>query len=1005
MTEGEPRVPRERTVGRLRHSRAGGRLDRTRGLLLGVALLACSLALPTGAAGKEANPFGLALFSVQTTEASPGQPFASEPYSFRQAGGHPFALTNTVDFTAEEVGAKHTLEPTQDPKNVVIDLPPGLLANPQAVPSCSGAVTHCPADTQVGTFALRISLDETSVAILGPIVNMTPYTGVAAELGLETPIARYLLTGRVVYTAQGYALSVMARDLPRFGIVSLETTLWGVPASPTHDAQRGLTCLQFAKEPQASCSGGGAIDEEEEVAFLTMPSNCSTSGSLSAVVWVDSWEQPGQYVQARSVLPVPEDCERLAFQPQITISPETLSAEAPVGMDVSIDVPQVEGNAVAAPELRAASVTLPQGVSINPAAADGLQGCDATGPTGINLPTGLNSSGEPLEIGQAGPGEAIPTEGLGAKEPELASGHCPSASTVGTAEAITPLLDHPLGGRVFVATPECGGSGLAACTEQDAVDGSLYRLYVELGANTERDDGVLLKLMARVKVNPLTGQLTVELTELPQLPFSELVLHLFGDERALLANPTTCGAARTTSVLEPWSAPYAADAAPSSYYELTGCTETPLRPELLAGSTNARAAAPTPFTLTVTRHAGEPFLAGIQLRTPRGLSAELSGVPLCDDALASSGQCPQASRIGSSEVAAGSGTLPLYLPGTVYLTGPYDGAPFGLSIVTDAPAGPLSFGALVIRARIEVDPRTAALTITTDPFVQRVLGVPLRIQRVGLDIDRPSFIVNPTNCEEQHIVATILGSQGASANVSTGFGIGDCASLAFKPTLSAHANGRTSYTSGASLDLKLVFPKAQAGTVANLAQIAIALPRALPTRLTTLQRACPQMRFDDNPASCPRTSVVGVAKAQSPVLASPLTGPVYIVAHRRDALPSPVVVLQAEGVELDLSGATTIDKAGVAHVVFNAIPDVPIDDLELSLPQGPHSLLGASSSLCRSATASVSRRPRKPVEHRPVKATRQPQPATLAMPTELVAQNGTIVHRTTKIQVTGCRGR
>jgi hypothetical protein len=982
---------------------------------LTAAVLVC-LSAAAGAAGSDAKPFGISSFSMQTTE--PNSKGVNEPYEFTQAGGHPWALTSTIEFSS-----------AQDPKDVIINLPTGMVANPQALARCSGQVAHCPTDSQVGVFELHFPGGEAQLAVLGAIVNMTPYAGQAAELGLEVPfLGRVLLTGRLVRSAQGYSLAIIGRGLPTpnlssiasgfpaLHLASMQTTLWGVPAAAAHDPQRGLSCFGLGTGTGLSCQGGGLSSGEEPMPFLSMPSNCSTA-ALTTVAWADSWEQPGRYAQAQSMLPAMAYCERLPFSPEVTVRPETLRPDEPVGVAMSIRDPQIEyASAIAStPPLSDATVTLPQGMSINPAVAGGLQACNATGSAGINIPTGLNASGEELQPGEVGPGEELGPGG----EPELAPGDCPEASTVGSAEALTPLLAHPIKGRVYIATPGCGGSGQATCTEQDAVDGNLYRLYVELGGKgTERNEGVLIKLAATVEANPATGQLTVRLSESPQLPISELSLHLFGGDRALLANPTTCGPATTTSELQPWSAPYTPDASPSSYYEVTGCTNPrPFNPRFLAGSVNVAAGAFSPFTLSIIRAGGEQNLAGLEVHAPLGLSAMLSSVPLCSEALARTGECPEASRVGGSEVAAGAGSEPLYMPGTVYLTTGYKGAPFGLSIVTNAVAGPLNLGRLVIRARIDIDPSTAALTITTDPGVGGIpiilLGVPLRIQRVSLTLDRPHFIFNPTSCETQQITATIAGAQDVRADISNRFALADCASLAFKPKLAASTNAHTSFATGASLDVKLTFPKAEQGSETNLAQIKIALPRQLPSRLTTLQSACLQATFNANPAACPPASVVGIARAQTPMLPDPppgrgpnLTGPVYFVTHGREAFPSPVVVLEGDGVRLTLRGSTIIDEAGIASVAFDTIPDLPLENLELYLPRGPHSVLSTDTALCslgRTVTVKrkITQRARGRTLRRTVKV-RKRLPASLPMGTELVAHNGAVIHQTTKITMTGC---
>jgi hypothetical protein len=992
-------------VGRLRPRLPKARVAFQHAAAIGAALLACTTAVPAGAAGTEAKPFGIAAFTLQPTEPSTVDGALNEPYFFNQAAGHPIALTSTVQFTTEEVGPNRTVAPTRDPKDIIIDLPPGLLANPQAVPRCQpGRTEHCPTDTQVGVFVLHAGFGGGNVALLGPIVNLTPPRGASAELGLETPLGMFLLFGRVVRTPEGYTSAIVSNGLPALGITGMEITLWGVPAAAAHDPLRGVTCIGSGSNVGLGCQETGVPDGEEPAAFLTMPSSCSEVPT--AVAWADNWEEPGRYVQASSTLPTMAYCERLPFDPEVVVRPETLRPDEPLGADLSIRVPQLGNEAiVSAPPLRDATVTLPPGVSINPAAAAGLRACDATGPTGINIPTGRNASGEPLDPGELGPGEALGPGG----EPRLVPGNCPNASIVGTVEASTPLQAQPIEGRVYMATPGCGAPGQGPCTEQDAVDGTLYRLYIQLGGPNDRQEGegVLLKLEATVQAAPATGQLTVRLTDMPQLPLSELNIRFFGGYGALLANPATCGPARTTSALEPWGAPLTPSAAPSSYYEVTGCREPrPFDPGLLAGSVNGAAGAFSPFTLTVTRKDGEQNLAALQVHAPLGLSAMLASVPLCPEALANTGECPETSRVGGSRVAAGAGSQPLYMSGTMYLTGPYKGAPFGLSIVTDAAAGPLNLGRLVIRARIDIDPDTAALTITSDSLPQIVLGVPLRIQRVSLLLDRPRFIFNPTSCDEQQITATIAGAQATTADASNRYALGDCKNLAFRPKLTATTSAATTLSNGTSLDVRVTLPTAEPGTYANLAGIKVALPPQLPTRLTSLQSSCTQTTFGGDPSACPPASRVGVARAHTAVLPGELAGPVYLVSHGRDVLPSPVVVLQGDGVKLDLLGSTTIDKAGIASITFNAAPDVPLGSLELFLPAGPHSLLGANSSLCapgkvQTVKRSIIRRIRGRAVRRTVKV-RERLAATLPLRSELAAHNGAVTHQTAHITVTGC---
>jgi hypothetical protein len=979
-------------------------------------VVALCLALPPVAAA-EGKPFGLAQFAMQTTHPTPtvaGEPgpgFVNEPYVFTQAGGHPDALTTTLEFASETIG--EGTDPTRDPKDMVIDLPAGLTANPLAVPLCPHQLAisggSCPSDSQVGVYEFH---DFGNKAQLGPIFDMTPEAGQSAELGFSAPFVGTLpLMGRLVRTPAGYGLRIVGNGLPALSIISVETSLWGVPSAASHDPERGLDCAAITLTQPWNCEGGGVTDGAPQTPFLSMPTDCS-AGPLLGVAWSESWEEPGRVLHAQATLPGVTKCNEISFNPDLEVRPDTGLPDAPVGITVNIGIEQQELTTTnTAPQLRAATVTLPEGVSISAGVAAGLQACQATGPEGIDMPTGLNPYGEPLEPGEVGEGEELAPSG----EARLATGHCPPASAVGTAEAITPLLPAPIKGRVYLALPGCGGPRQNACSEQDAVDGNLYHLYIELGGHELSPSGVDIKIEGRVEANPATGQLTVVLLNNPELPLSQLTLSLNGGPRALLSNPATCGHATTTAALDAWSAPGTtpgpesqfmpgtADATASSFYEVTGCpTTTPFTPALLAGTTIPQAGVFTPFTFTVTRADGEQYLSRLQLRSPQGLAAMLSNVPPCEEPAASQGLCPAASRIGSTVVDAGAGSAPLELPGAIYLTRGYAGAPFGLSIVTSAVAGPLNLGQIVIRSQVNLDPETAALIITSEPLPQIVAGVPLRIRRVTLNMDRPNFMFNPTNCTTQEVTATIVSTEGTQAHDANRFAIGGCRNLTFTPTMKAATSGHTSFVTGASLDMALSFPAGEPGAQANLAAINIALPEQLPARLTTMQQACQETTFTADPAACPAGAIIGIARARTPVLPAEMDGPVYFVAHGRNTFPSPVVILEGDGVRLDLAGTTSINAKGTTHVAFKTIPDIPIDSFELYLPQSRHSLLGANTELCPQAkpepSALRSDQHATTSRARGKKKTMQ----TLLMATELVAQNGEIFHHSIPITVGGC---
>jgi hypothetical protein len=960
--------------------------------------------------------FGIEQFSVKTTipteepeETAPdGSPsptgfrVAYKPYNFTQAGGHPLALTTRIVFNHERFKPpghpEETIEtPVEDPRDVVVSIPPGLIGNPQAVPKClltnvTDKKEPCPPATQVGTIRNRYGGGQKES--LGPIYNVTPEKGQTAEFVLVTRGANFIATGHLVRTDAGYGIAVASNDIPGIELVETEVTFWGVPAESRYDWLRGLSC-SIPSPSFSECHHNGVFtvggDEPaniEPVPFLSMPTDCS-SGPGTAVVRTDSWEHPGHVEEGRyegyvagppSAMPTVTGCGVLKFEPEIETTTDTLLADAPVALGVNLKVPQTaQPGLLATPHLRHATITLPLGMSISPGIVDGIQACNVSGPEGINF-TGPESE----EVGLDG-------------ELQLAPGRCPDASIVGEAEAETPVLASPLKGHVYLARPGCGGAGEAACTEQDALDGNLFKLYLELGGKGALGDaGVNIKVEGHTEANPATGQLTAVFDENPQTPFSELRVRLNGGPRAPIDNPAACGPATTTSDLEPWSAPGlippsgpfvpgTPDATPFSSFVVGGC-ESPygLKPGFLAGTASPLAGRFSTFTMNLSRKDREQFVKGIQVHTPPGLLAMISSVPLCGEAAADAGSCPEASKIGTTRVASGAGSHPFEIDGDVYLTGPYRGAPFGLSVVTHVQAGPFNLGLVVVRARIEVDPHDSTATIATDesgPYAlpQLVFGVPVRLQRVTVDIDRPGFMFNPTNCAAQEVQATVSGTAGALAKVTTPFAAADCRNLRFRPKLSISTNAHTNRRVGASLDAKLTYPSGAPGTYANIARVKVSLPKLLPSRLSTLQQACPAARFETDPAACPRGSIVGIARTSTPVLAGTLEGPAYFVSHGGEAFPSLIVVLQGDNVRVDLTGTTFInEKTNVTSSTFKSVPDVPVRSFELYLPQGRGSALAATGNLCSNRSR-------------------------LKMPTEFVGQNGAVIKQSTRIAVVGCK--
>jgi hypothetical protein len=679
---------------------------------------------------------------------------------------------------------------------------------------------------------------------------------------------------------------------------------------------------------------------------------------LHTTIEADSWSEPGRFTEPFGYSfqnsmgePFSEDgCNKLSFEPSISVTPDGQQGSTPTGLTVGVHVPQ-EGSlnptGLAQSSVKNTTVALPAGVALNPSGADGLMACSIE-------QVGLDSPG-PIS--------------------------CPEASKVGTVEISTPLLPEPLVGAAYLAAQETNPFG------------SLVALYIVV---EDKKAGVLVKLAGEVKPDPVTGQLVSTFKETPQLPFEDLKLNFFGGSRAPLGTPGSCGSYTTTASIEPWSGNPAVGS--SSEFQITSgpngtpcANPLPFDPSLTAGSLNLQAGAFTPFTMTMSREDGEQSLRAIQLKMPPGLLGTLSGVELCGEPQADQGLCGQGSLIGETTVSVGLGGNPYTVKGgKVYITGPYEGAPYGLSIVNPAKAGPFDLektaakhpacDCIVVRAKIEVNPTTSALTITSDDsgeyaIPQVIEGIPLEIKHVNVTINRPGFTFNPTSCEPMSIGGSLSSGQGTVSALNVPFQVTNCATLKFKPSFSVSTSGKTSRTDGASLHVELTYPKAAYGTQANIRSVKVDLPKQLPSRLTTLQKACTAAQFESDPAGCPPASMVGHAKATTPIIPVALEGPAYFVSYGGAKFPELVVVLQGYGTTVYLHGETFIDKTGITSSTFRSIPDVPVGAFELTLPEGRYSALAANGSLCASK---------------------------LAMPTAFVAQNGLEIHQSTQITVTGC---
>jgi uncharacterized repeat protein (TIGR01451 family) len=863
-----------------------------------------------------------------------------------QAGSHPYEVGFSFDFNTSEGS-----QPAGNVRDVELRLPPGLVGNVTSLPKCTRPQLDnedCPVSTQIGVQTVNVLGTRESrypVTFSLPLTNMVPPPGVAAQFAFILNGDEQFLDA-TVRSGGDYGLTVHIDNVVQKRVSGARTVVWGEPANPTHDLER--YGYAFSAEP---CEGGCPAGVTEPEPFLTLGTSCGGAQAQAYSLSTNEWENHETtasttfFEDEADGLPAGlTGCGSLGFGPAITISPDTSAADTPAGLTSDVRVNQsglVTDGALAASALREATVTLPEGLVLNPGRAAGLVACS------------LAQSG-------LGRGEALGDEG----PPE-----CPLASQVGTVEVSTPLLPDKLTGAVYL------------------LESAPPSIKLEIAA---AGDGVNAKLEGTVSLNERTGQMVARFPEDPPIPFTDFKLEFTGGAQAALASPPVCGVYTSSVDFKPWASPLVEDVFGSSSFAVesgpggSGCASPlPFTPVMTAGATTDQAGGYTDFTMLLTRGEDQQRISKLQFKAPEGLLGMVSHVQLCEEPQAAKGDCPAGSQIGHTVVGAGAGPYPLFVPepgrpeAPIYIGGPYEGAPYSLVIAVPVIAGPFNLGTTVVRGKIEVDPQTAALTITTDPVPVILDGVPVNMRTIDAVVDRKEFMFNPTNCDPQSFSGTATSVEGTNAALSSPFQVGSCRSLAFKPTFKVATSAKTSRTEGASLHVSLTLPdEGGLSSEANVQRVKVSLPKQLPSPLTTLQKACLEKVFAANPASCPVASQVGQVKVATPVLPGGLTGTAYFVSHGGAKYPELILVLTGQnGVTEQVHGETFISKAGITTATFATVPDVPFSNFELELPQRQYPALTANGNLCK---------------------------GTLVMPTEMVGQNGLVIDQSTKIAVTGC---
>lgn len=860
-----------------------------------------------------------------------------------EAGSHPVALKLSVGFTpSPSAGAPFT---EGDLRDLSFELPPGLIENPTAVPTCADADFHtarvspwetslsgesCADRTQVGTVTLASSFDGGTTRTFG-LFNLAASPGTPSKLGAN-PYGAPLIFVPSIRQADGeYGLTLKTKDVSQLMDVSaLEVTIWGTPWSILHNAQRG-NCLNEA-EPDfgwAKCSIGRP-SKNPATAYLTLPTACE--GPIGFTATATSWQEPGQAsrtVQSHDAEGHPvglADCESLAFEPHELAQLSNPRASSSSGYEFDIDVDTsgfTDPDGRAPTPVRKAVVKLPDGVTINPSVGAGLGVCTPA-QYSAETPTSLPGQG------------------------------CPNESKIGDFSVQSPISAGSLEGSIFLAAPF------------DNPSGSLIGIYL-VAKSVER--GILVKVAGEVQANPLTGSLTATFDKLPQLPYSELRIHFREGQRSPLVTPATCGGFSTEADLTPWrNASFVRHASlPLSITSGVGggpCPSglAPFNPQAKGGTLNSRAGAYSPFYLHLTRGDTEQEITSYSATLPPGLLGKVAGIPFCSEAdLARAAHrsgveerdnpsCPAASLIGRTLSGYGIGPVLSYAPGNLYLAGPYNGSQFSVVAIDAALVGPFDLGTVIVRSAIRVDRSTGQVSIDatgTDPIPHIIDGIPVHLRDVRAYIDRPDVIVNPTSCEPFSVASVLNGSgvrlgdksDDTLATASSPFQAFDCASLGFRPQLSLRLVGATKR--GAHPSLRAVV-RPRAGD-ANIAKASVTLPPSLFLDQGNIETICTRVQFAAK--RCPKQSVYGHVRAFTPLLETPLEGPVYLRSSDNQ-LPDVVFALSGRGFEIDLVGRIDSSGGGIRGI-FEGIPDAPATKFVLRMRGGKRGILvNAAKDVC-----------------------------------------------------------
>ncbi|HET8955333.1 MAG TPA: hypothetical protein VFN18_06720 [Solirubrobacterales bacterium] len=900
----------------------------------------------------EPVPFGIEKYSSVSEEEKGDKA--------EQAGSHPYQVTTTIQMNSGNLipgktRKENIVEQPAMPRNFRFTLPAGLVGNATVLPRCpmadflastDEAANECSPEAALGVASVTANENNNEGALLGflrrasPVFNLPPRDGEPARLGFTVlgnpviidtevdPDNHYKIIGSVNNTTQLVAL------------LSSTVSLWGYPADPRHDNARGWECV-YRFGGFDPCQRPAGLTNH---AFFREPVSCVEPVEFG--VEVEPWNVPlGSVVESASSSSSPmTGCNQVPFGVDTSGAPSSKLASNPSGFSFEFTQDNVgwQGiEAIGEGQAKKIEVTLPKGMTINPSQGAGLVGC--------------SPADYARETATSAPGAG-----------------CPNASKIGEVQFGTPLLKEEARGSVYVASP------------YDNPFGTLLALYI-VAKIPER--GVLIKQAGRVDPDPVTGQLTTTFDDLPQVSISFSKFRLREGGRASLVTPPACGTYDIVSRFTPWSASNPDNPLPEEVVTETTSFKVergvdggacpsggvpPFHPELNAGTVNNAAGSYSPFNLRLLRNDGEQEFTNFSIKLPPGVIGKLAGIEVCSDAAIAAARartghdggleeiehpsCPSNSQVGRTLVGAGVGGSLTYVPGKVYLAGPFNGAPLSVAAITAARVGPFDLGTVVIREALKINPETAEVFVDptgSDPIPHIIQGIPVHARDIRVYVDRPDFVLNPTSCSPTSTASTVLGSgldfgsagDDEPVTVTSPFQAADCVSLGFKPKLSLHLKGGTKR--GDNPKLRAVL-QPRSGD-ANIAKIQVTLPHSEFIEQGHFKTICTRVQFAAGAIpgeACPKNSIYGYARVFTPLLDDPIEGPVFLRSSNHP-LPDLVMALHNNQINLNVDGRVDSVKGGRLRGTFELLPDAPVTKAVLNMQGGRKGLFVNSTDLCR----------------------------------------------------------